>query len=178
MQRRTWLIGISSILGLCILSCIAIFFIFVPSLRDDIQIEVADAVGTEVSRQLPATPGQQLPPGEYTITQEALQASLRENVEGESVDDVVIRINTTGIEAGFTSRGREAIYTGTPAAENGRFVLQDVDTNSGFLGYLLPAGDFADAVETAINRYLDENALRLENIRLDTGEMVLVTSAT
>lgn len=176
MRRRTWLIGISAILGLCIISCIAIFFIFIPSLRDDIQTEVADAVGTEVTRQIPATPGQQLPPGEYTITQEALQASLRENVEGNDIDDVVIRINTGGIEAGFSSRGREATYTGTPAAEDGRFVLRDVVTNSGFLGYLLPAGDFGEAVEDAINRYLDERDLRLDAVRLDAGEMTLVTS--
>lgn len=176
MQRRTWLISLSAILGLCVISCIAVFFIFVPALRDDIRDEVANEVGTEVARQIPATPGQQLQPGNYTITQEALQASMRENVEGDDVDDVVIRINLSGIEAGFSSRGREATYTGMPVAEDGRFVMRDTETNSGFLGYLLPAGDFGSAVEDAFNRYLDENDLRLDDIRLDAGEMTLITS--
>lgn len=176
MQRRGWLIAVAAIFGLCVIACLATIVIGLPSFRDNVKEEIRDGVATEVARQIPATPGQSAPPGDYVITAEALQQSLRDNAEnGDEAENVVIRITVSGIEVGVTSRGQEAVYSGTPTARDGRFVIDEMSSNSRFLSFILPPGDMADAIEDAVNTYLQENNLQVQSVTLDNGQMTLTT---
>ena len=167
MQRRAWLFGGLALVLLCMLCCVLVFVAGLPRLRDGFEEGVREAVGTEVAKQIPAQAGV------YTISAASLQTSLRENANEENADDLIVEITVQGIEVGISASSQRATYSGRPAANNGRFELQDTDTNSSILGFFLSAGDFRDAVEDAINTYLHENRLRLEAIELNEGAMTL-----
>jgi hypothetical protein len=167
VQRRGWLIGGLVIVSLCILCCALTFVVALPRLRDGFQDSVRDAVSTEVSKQIPATAGS------YTITEESLQASLRQSASDDNADDLVVELSPAGIELGISAQSQHATYTGQPAAVDGRFVMQDMDTNSSILGFFLSPDDLGTAVEDAVNNYLAANDLRLESVTLAEGEMTL-----
>jgi hypothetical protein len=179
-SRRVWLIIAASILGLCVLSCAALVFLGLPAVREGLRDEIEEAVSTEVAQQIPAPPGGQAEPGEYTMTEDSLEASLRDNVDegGDSDGDVFVDITTVGIEIGVISRGQNATYTGTPVVEDGRFVVRDPESSSRFLSFLLPEDDFANALEDAVNGYLADNNLELSALELTDDAIVLTTVAT
>lgn len=176
-SKRIWLIIAGSILGLCVLSCAAIFFLGIPAVREGLRDEIEQSVSTEVAQQIPAPPGGEAQPGEYTITEESLQTSLRGNLdeEGDSAGDVFVDITPTGIEIGIISRGQTATYGGVPIAENGRFVVRDAESSSRFLSFLLPSDEFGEALEDAVNNYLTDNSLELSALELTDGAIVLTT---
>jgi hypothetical protein len=176
MQRRGWLIGIAAVFGFCVIACLATVVFGLPAFRGNVKDSIQEGVSTEVARQIPATPGQSAPPGDYVITAESLQQSLRENANDSSdAENVLIRITTVGIDIGITSRGQEATYSGKPAAEDGRFVIQNFETNSRFLSFIIPADDLADAIEKAVNGYLQQNNLQVQSVELTSGAMTLTT---
>jgi hypothetical protein len=178
-SKRIWLILAGSILGLCVLSCVALFALGVPAIREGLHDEIEEAVATEVARQIPAPPEGTAEPGEYTITESSLQDSLKANLQDEEGrdEDVFVDITTVHIEVGVVSRGQSATYTGVPVAENGELVLRDVESSSRFLSFLLPADDFAEAIEDAVNGYLADNNLSLAALTLTDDGIVLTTVA-
>ena len=164
---RGWLYGGLAVVFLCILCCALGFVVGLPRLRDGFEDSVHNAVSTEVSRQIPAAAGT------YTITEESLQSSLRQSAGGDNADDLVVQITPTGIELGISAQSQSATYTGQPAAVDGRFEMQNMDTNSSVLGFFLSPGALGGAVEDAVNDYLVTNGLRLESVTLAEGEMTL-----
>ena len=178
MQRRGLLIGAGAVLGFCLLGCILVFVAGLPAFRDEVRDGVHDAVATEVARQIPPISGGAAQPGTYTLTDADLEASLRENLDENEDDeqDLIVRILPTHVEIGITSQGQDAIYTGVPAAEDGELVMQDMDTDNGFVSFLLPPDTIAGAIEDAVNDYLTANNLRLDSVTLSDGELTLTVS--
>ena len=176
MRRRGCLLGIAGVLGLCLLACVVGVVFGLPAFRDNVREDVADGIATEIARQIPALPGDAPPPGDYTVTAASLQQHLRAESDAANVEDIVVRITPTALEFGFASQGQEILYAGTPRAENGRFVLPDLDANNDVLEFFLPPGDLARAVEDGVNRYLELHDLRLDALELGDGEMTLTTA--
>lgn len=152
----------------CILCCALTFVVALPRLRDGFEESARDAVATEVARQVPGTPGT------VTITAASLQASLRESA-GD--DDIIVLITQTGVEIGVSNRGQDITYTGLPVAVDGRFEMQNMDSNSSVVDFFLAPDDFGNAIEEAFNGYLVANGLRLAALELSDGEMALMTVA-
>lgn len=166
-------------LGFCVLGCVLLLVAGLPAFRDEVHDGVHDAVATEVARQIPPATSGSAQPGTYTLTAADLQAALRQNLDDDESDDqdLIIRITTVQVEVGITSQGQDAIYTGTPVANDGRLDMQDMDTDNGFVGFLLPPDTIAGAIEDAVNDHLAANNLRLDSVELGEEEMTLVVSA-
>ena len=174
-MRRGCMIFALGALGLCVVGGILGWLVGVPRLRDNLRDGVRDGIATEVAAQIPAGAGGEVPPGRYTFTEDELQAGLAEEA-GDQVEDVLIALSPTGIRLGFVAQGdQEFNYRGVPAAENGRFVVQNMEATNGVLDFLLPADDLATAIEDAVNGYLGENNLRLQAVELGDGELTLET---
>lgn len=176
-MRRGCFIGTVGVLGLCVV-CVALgYFVAIPRIRDSAQNGVRDAISTQVARQIPAAAGGAAP-GAYTITAAELQTSLNQNLSTDSVNDLVITIAPSGFEFKVTAKGgQETTYTGVPAAENGRLVMNQMATNSDFLDFIFPAGTLGNAIEEAVNGYLAANHLSLADLTMADGEITLETVA-
>jgi len=178
-MRRGCLFGMLGLLGLCVVGCGLLYFLALPEVRDEAQESLRDAIGSEVAVLIPATPDAGAAPGRYVLTQQELQRSLQANLGGDGVDDIAIRISPVGLELAVSTQGdQDATYTGLPTAENGRLVMQDMESDSRFLNFIVPAGDLGEAIDEAVNDYLAVNGLRLEAVELAEGELTLETVAT
>jgi hypothetical protein len=178
VQHRGWLIAGAAILGFCVLGCALVFVAGLPAFRSEVRDGVHDAVATEVARQIPAVPGSSAQSGTYTLSAADLEASLRQNLDDDESDDqdLIIRISADQVEVGITSQGQDAIYTGTPVAEDGQLDMRNMETDNGLVGFLLPPNTIAGAIEDAVNDHLAANDLRLDSVQLADGEMTLVVS--
>ncbi len=170
---RLLLIISGAFAGLLVVCCLLGIFVAIPRARDEAQEEVQEAIATEIARQIPAIPGIGAEPGTYTITAASLEASLRENSDND--DDLTVEITPEGMSFGVVTSGQDAVYSGVPAAENGAFVMHDMETNSGFLKWVLSPDSVGEAISAGINGYLSENNLQLESLELQDGQMVLTT---
>jgi hypothetical protein len=134
---------------------------------------IRHGLSTEVARQLPATPGRGVAPGDYQITEQELQERLSNSADSGNVERIVVHLTPAGIEIGLDSRGRSFSYTGVPVAENGLLVMRDMSVDNGLLGFFLTPDALGNAIEDAVNDYLADNGLRLAALQLDNGVMTL-----
>jgi len=171
--RRGCLVGAVGLLGLCVLGVALGWLVVLPRAREGIRGEVADGVGTEIAGQIAAAGAAE--PGRHVISARSLEDRLRGQVEGDNVENLVVRITPAGVAFGFSPRGETATYTGVPVAEGGRLVLDDMAVSNGTLGLFLRPADVGAAIADGVNRYLDEHGLRLEAVELGEGELTLVT---
>lgn len=174
---RILLFVTSGFVGLVAVCCLLGVIVGLPRLRDELRESVRDAVATEVARQIPDLPGVGVEPGIYVITEQSLEASIRENAEGNDAENWEVRITPAGVTFGVVSRGREAVYSGVPAAEEGRFVMREMDASSRVFAFILSPDDLGEAIAGAVNQYLDRNGLLLESLVLEPGQMTLTTVA-
>ena len=172
-MRRGCLISLVVLLGLCILCAGGGYFVGLPQLRNAVGEGFEDAMSTEVSQRLAPRPGATPVPGVYHITEASLRDRLEAEAEEGSVEDVIIRITPTEIEFGFTTGEQEVTYSGGVAAEDGKLVLTDFESNNDALQFIFPADRMADAIEDAVNNYLEDNNLRLADVTLAEGDMIL-----
>ncbi len=175
-MRRGCLLTVVGILALCLVGCGLGYFVGLPRFRDSVRDGVQDAISTQVAIQIPAAAGGKAAPGSYTITAAELQERLLQDVDSDTVDDIVIRITPAGFEFGLTTSGdRETTYTGLPVVGAGKLSIINMETTSDFLDFLFPSDDLAEAIENAVNNYLVENDLELDSISLEDGAITLVT---
>jgi hypothetical protein len=170
------IVGVA-LFGILVICCVLGFFVGLPRVRDELQDSVQEAVATEVAQQIPAIPGIGAEPGTYTITEESLESSMRESADSGDNNDWQVRITPEQMSFGVVTSGRDATYTGVPAAENGQFVMRDMDTNNRFFDFILSPDDLGDAISGSVNRYLAENNLQLESLELQDGQIILTTVA-
>jgi hypothetical protein len=172
-MRRGCLISVLVVLGLCVVGCGLGYFVGLPRIQDAFADEFEDAISTEVANQIPSIGGQPPAPGTYTITEASLLQSLQDEAEGGNVEDVLVSITPNGIELGFDTGGQDVVYSGGVEAEDGRLVLTDFEANNEGLEFIFPADKMGEAIEDAVNNYLEENNLQLAGVELTDGEMIL-----
>jgi hypothetical protein len=176
-MRRGCVIFVLGSLVLCLLACGAGYFIGLPRLQDGLSDEISDVISTQVAEQIPAVNGS-AQPGEYTFNEAVLQDAFARNVDTESVDDFLIRITPENLEFVIGIEGGEDIaYSGVPVAINGQLEMTNMETNEGFFDRIYPADKLGDAIEEAVNDYLDANGLQVSDVQLVDGEMTIVTTA-
>ena len=176
-NQRRWLIIVAAIAVVLVVCCCLAVTVPVFAARSVLPRAIRHGVSTEVARQLPATPGRGVAPGEYVITQQELQSSLRGGADSANADRLIVRLTPAGIEIGLDSAGRGLTYTGLPTAENGQLVMRDMQVDSRLFGFLLTPGALGNAIEDAVNGYLAHNALRLTAVQLGNGSLTLTTAA-
>jgi hypothetical protein len=176
-NQRRWLIVGAVVAGILLLCCCA--FVTVPlfATRQVLPRAIRHGLSTEVARQLPATPGRGVAPGDYQITEQELQERLRGSADSSNVDRIVVHLTPAGMAIGLDSRGRSFSYTGLPVAENGQLVMRDMRVDNRVLGFFLTPGALGNAIEDAVNTYLSDNGLRLDAIQLGNGVMTLTAAA-
>lgn len=175
-MRRGCLITVIAILLVCVAGCGLGYFVALPRARDSARDGVRNAISTQVAIQIPAPANGKPDPGSYTLTEAELQQQLRDNVDSNTVNDIVITISETGFEFGLTTSGdQKTTYTGLPVAENGKLQMTGMKTTSGVLEFIFPAKDLGKAIEEAVNNYLVENDLRLDSLTLEDGSITLET---
>jgi hypothetical protein len=68
------------------------------------------------------------------------------------VDDVQLSVDPDGaVQLTIRSGGQDIGYTGRITAENGELKIEDMETDTGWLGYILPPDKLASAIETGVN---------------------------
>lgn len=175
-MKKGCLIGTVGLLALCLVGCGLGFFVGLPRIRENAREELRDAISTEVANQIPAGSSGVAEPGSYTFTAAELQRSLAESFQTSTIDDIVIRIDASGIAFGFkTSGGRETTYSGLPIAENGRLKMTKMDATDSILDFVIPATDLGKAIEDAVNNYLAANNLKIDTLTLTEGEITFDT---
>jgi hypothetical protein len=175
-MRRGCFIGVIGVLVLCLVGCGLVWFVGIPRVRDSARDGIRDAISTEVAQQIPAGTDGTAEPGSYTLSAEEIQSSLSRNFDVQNVDDLVIRISPTGFEFGVTTEGgQETTYSGLPVVENGQLKMTNMKSSEGVLDFIFPAKDLGKAIEDAVNNYLAENNLQVDDIELTNGALTLVT---
>ncbi len=174
-MRRGCLFGVIGVLTLCLVGCGLVYFVVIPRVRDNAQDGVRDAVSTQVAIQIPVGADNVIDPGTYELSAEELQTALRNNINIDNVEEIVVAINAEGMKLGVTSSGSETNYTGLPTAVDGQLEMSNMKASDGFLDFVFPANRLGDAIEDAVNTYLTANNLKIESLELAEGKIVLET---
>ncbi len=178
-KRRRWLLfGIGGALSICVICGLLVTFVAMPRIRDGVQDNIKSAISTEVARQIPSVPGGSAAPGTYTITAVSLEETLRssENKRTET-DNAIVRINARQIEIGLDAQGQDAMYTGVPVVVDGELRMEQMQSTSRVLEFILSPDDLGEAIADPVNAYLANNGLRLESVELQEGQLQLTTVA-
>jgi len=174
-MRRGCLFGLIGALTLCLVGCGLVYFVVIPRVRDNAQDGVREAVGTQVAIQIPVGADNTIDPGTYELSAEELQTALRNNINIDNVEEIVVSITADGLKLGITSSGSETNYTGLPTAVDGRLVMSNMKASDGFLDFVFPANRLGDAIEDAVNTYLTTNLLQVDSLQLADGKIILET---
>lgn len=171
---RRFTFAIAGLLGVCLLCCGLVWFVAIPRARDTVEDGLREAVGTEVAVRV--APLGTVEPGEYVITEADLLGQINEALSGNSaqIEDLAFEITPDQIRIGFTSGEQDANYTGRLAAVDGRLDVQEMQTSSGFLDFLFPAGIVEDGIEDGVNGFLAANNVTLTDLVMQDGQVTLV----
>lgn len=135
---------------LLIICCIVGVFVVGPRIQDGIADGLSEALSTEVSQQIDIP---NIDTGTQTLDVAELEQQLQANIGNEqNVDDVQLSVNPDGVvQLTIRSGGQDIGYTGRIAAENGELQIEDMETDTNWLGYILPPDKLASAIENGVN---------------------------
>ncbi len=176
-RRRTALIVILSILGLCLLVCVGgVVYAFTqigPGIRDS----VSELTSTEVASQLDQAGAAR--PGNYVITDEELTAGINRQLAADgnsgSIQGVEVAIDPTGIEIVIDLGGQTAGYRAGLGVEDGEIRVTDPEADAGIIGNLIPTDWIAGGLQDGLNAYFEANNLTVTSIELAQGQVQIAT---
>jgi hypothetical protein len=171
------LTAIAALVGLLLVCCIVGWFFGIPRLQDSIADDISQELSTEVASQLDSSAGN-LQPGTHTISVADLQSQIDSNLDDSTTSDFGISVDANGIEIGFTSGTQDFSYSGTPVAEDGKLVIENMETSEGWLGRIMPADKVAGIIEDGINDYFAARNQEIESIQLGNDEITFTTVPT
>jgi hypothetical protein len=173
--RRGCLYGCGGLLILCVVALGLGYFIGLPRVQDAIADDIGDGISTVVSDGIV---GLNPSSGEFVITEQQLNEKLTSDVNNA---DVTTQIDPSGVAIEFSYRDDNSDpirYSAVPSVDdNGHFVLNEVQTTNGngLIERFLPKDKLADSIENGVNGALDAENLKLSNIDLQDGQIVLTT---
>lgn len=180
MGRRGCLRGVGVVLIGLLLCCAGGYLFGLPVLQDRLRDDMANAFSTEVSDQitgqLPA--GQVVQAGEYRISVAAIQDRIEANLGESNIDQFSIRTEGQDIFLRVGTTGQSVEYRGTPGAENGRFVMNDMRGGGGFVDWFMSADALGSAVEMAVNRTMQNQGLQVTSAQIMGDDLILETQET
>ena len=173
MGRRTLLLLVGT-LGACLICCVIVFFVALPRTRDSVNDAIQESMSTQVARVV--APIGTAEPGTYTITQTELLDQFNNRLSGGSVpiDNLNVVITPEDIELSFSSGSQDVTYIGALQAVNGGLQVETIESSSGFMDFLFPASDVAEALESGVNAYLNAQGLKVTDVTMGDGEVTLV----
>jgi hypothetical protein len=154
--------------------CLVLIFVGVPRFQNSLRNEMAHALSTEVSIQVPKD---KLGGGTYTISLADLERKLDTSVNSNGVNGVTLTSNGQQLELSFETSGNNKItYTGTPTVQNGKLVMTDMKTNNGTLGFFMPASKLGDGIENGVNAFFEANGLKITSLVVQGDKIVVQAS--
>lgn len=171
MLRRGCLFALVAVILLCVVLVGASYFVFLPRAQDELAEEVEQAIGTQTARVVDRLPS--LDAGTVVLTEESFSNSFIDAFSGDSL--VTITPERVEIEASIDQTNSSIGYSGVPAAEDGRLVINDFEATSDASRFVLPADKLKDALEEGINRALTAQGLEVTDVQLGEGQLTLTT---
>jgi hypothetical protein len=165
------LIALAAFAGLVLLCCVLAWFVGIPQLRDNIADDLSDELSTEVANQMPADASGDLAPGTYTLSIADLRAQVEQDLDDSGAEDFNMSVDENGMSISFTSGTQEFGYSGTPVAQDGRLVMENMEVDNEVLGWILPADRLGETIEDGINQYFEAQGLEIESIELGNDEI-------
>lgn len=106
-----------------------------------------------MARQIPAVPGGSAAPGTYTITAASLEETLHSSGNDRTeTENAIVRINSRQIEIGLDAQGQDAMYTGVPVAVDGELRMDEMQSTSRVLEFILSPSDLGEAIADPAQR--------------------------
>lgn len=157
---------------LCV-ACVGLgYFVGLPRAQDAIEDEMEEAISTYVVPQI-AGVGITPTAGTYTLSAGDVNAAIQS--DNPELDDLRFAITPDQITMSFGQTGQEITYTAQVSAADGH--LQVVDPQiEGVPGFVFPEDLMTDAIENAVNLYLDDTNLVLISATMGEGTLTLVTA--
>lgn len=176
-RRRTALIVILSVIGVCLLVCVGgVVYAFTqigPGIRDS----VSELTSTEVAVQLDQAGAAR--PGNYVITAEELTTGINQQLAADSNSDsiqgVEVMIDPTGIEIVIDLGGQTAGYRAGLGVEDGEIRVTDPEADAGIIGNLIPTDWIAGGLQDGLNAYFEANNLTVTSVELAEGQVQIAT---
>ncbi len=176
-RRRTALIVILSVIGLCLLICVGgVVYAFTqigPGIRDS----VSDLTSTEVATQLDQAGA--VRPGNYVITAQELTTGINQQLASDSESDTIqgveVMIDPSGIEIVIDLGGQTAGYQAGLGVEDGEIRVTDPQADAGIIGNLIPTDWIAGGLQDGLNAYFEANDLTVTSVELSEGQVQIAT---
>ncbi len=175
-RRRTALIVVLSVVGLCLLICVGgVVYAFTqigPGIRDS----VSELTSTEVASQLEQAGA--TGPGNFVITDEQLTTGINRQLaanDSGSIQGVEVMIDTTGIEIVVDLGGQTAGYRAGLEVDDGRIRVTNPEADAGIIGNLIPTDWIAGGLEDGLNAYFEANNLTVTSVELAQGQVQIAT---
>lgn len=163
------------LIGLLVLCAALAYFVVLPRIQDTVREEVAQQFSTQIARQI----GAQLPEGvpvragEYRLSLGDLEQQIADNADTSTVDSLSLRSDGDELVLSVASNWQTIEYRGVPGVSpDGEFMLTDVQSSGGPLNYLLPPDQLGGAIELGVNKYLQAQGLRLQDVHLQGSDLV------
>ncbi len=175
-RRRTALIVVLSVVGLCLLICIGggvyAFTQIGPGIRDSVR----ELTSTEVASQLEQAGA--TGPGNFVITDEQLTTGINRQLaagDSGSIKGVEVMIDTTGVEIVVDLGGQTAGYRAGLEVDDGRIQVTNPQADAGIIGNLIPTDWIAGGLEDGLNAYFEANNLTVTSVELAQGQVQIAT---
>lgn len=176
VRRRGCLFGIGGVFLALVLCCAVGYFVALPRFHQQVEDEIARVLSTEVAQRIDAqVPNAgDVPPGEYRISLEDMQRQVSGGSENLQVEGMEIRGEGEDIVIGFTVSDASTEFRFTPGVTpEGYLQMTNMRGDGGIVERLLAPESIGDAIETAVNNYLQANGLFLEDVTLSGDNVVL-----
>ena len=176
-RRRTALIVILGVIGLCLLICVGgVVYAFTrigPGIRDS----VSELTSTEVATQLDQVGAAR--PGNYIITAEELTTGINRQLAADgnsnSIQGVEVMIDPAGVEIVIDLGGQTAGYRAGLGVEAGKIRVTDPEADAGIIGNLIPTDWIAGGLQDGLNAYFEANNLTVTSVELAEGQLQIAT---
>jgi hypothetical protein len=175
MRRRGCMSTLVIFVLLALLCCGSIWLIGLPRARDTVSDRISNGLSTQIADQLG---GVTLQPGEHTLSVSGLQQQMQD--AGIFGNDVELRVSVSpaGLFFSFDTNGQTIGYTGTPAVEDGKLVIEYLESDNDVLGFLLPPDKLAGALERGVNTYVSAQGQQMQDLTLGADVITFVTVST
>lgn len=177
MRRRGCLIGVGGVALSLVLCCVLGYFVVLPRYHDAIEREVTAVLSTEVAQHIDAQvpDGAVASPGEYRVSFDDVRRQIAGGSENLQIEGLILEGAGDQILVGFEVTNARTEYRFTPVvAADGHLELTDLQGEGGIVEQLLAPEALGNAIEGAVNNYLDANGLALQDVRVEGDELVLV----
>jgi hypothetical protein len=125
---------------LALLCCGSIWLIGLPRARATVSDRISNGLSTQIADQLG---GVTLQPGEHTLS----ISGIRSPAADAGCRNFRQRRRSAGLSFSFDTNGQTIGCTGTLAVEDGKLVIEHLESDNDVLGYVLPANKLAGALE-------------------------------